>query len=738
MSLTRSQQTLYHSLIYICGFILFLEWLRPLDEIAEFKNVSIFLIYAGYCFFISFLQVSWMLSLPLKLTGLIFIIDGTFLEERIFSREWFSAVYDQILYNIHIMQLQEWWQMTPMFRTLLFLVLLWLMSYLLYYWFIIAKRMLLFVVMTIIYVTIIDTFTIYDGQWAIVRTFIVAMIALGITHFFKEMEKESLSLQHQHYRWIAPLITFVLLASVLGFAAPKLEPQWPDPVPYLTSGNPGAGPGNGGFGSTVQKVGYGENDSQLGGGFIQDDTLVFRAFSQDDQYWRIESKDTYTGKGWEDTLEGDTDMIAPEDLQFETFTDNVETEESVSYLSFTNDANFNKLVYAYGAKSLDRFPQDVALNLHTYTGEMDTLMAGNPVQVQSYLLNYDTPSFEYNQLREAEESDPREIAELYTQLPESLPQRVIDLGEEIIEGQDNRYDKAKAVEAYFSSNGFEYETEDVAVPQEEEDYVDQFLFETQVGYCDNFSTSMVVLLRSQGIPARWVKGFASGERLEESAAIEGEDLSVYEVTSGNAHSWVEVFFPDVGWVPFEPTQGFSNNTDFFLEVEDTEGSSQEDEQNSNTPESEESDTPNPNQEDLQRDDETAQGGASGSDNGSPGLTAFLSSLAVISAVAAVVYFTRFKWLAWFYGKRFRNTPDGDTFERAYLLLLKALESRGLKRRNGQTLRDFAALVDLRYQSGEMRQLTHYYERTLYRNKMDPESTGKVTELWENLIKKTLS
>ncbi len=68
------------------------------------------------------------------------------------------------------------------------------------------------------------------------------------------------------------------------------------------------------------------------------------------------------------------------------------------------------------------------------------------------------------------------------------------------------FDKVKAVEEYLGSNEFTYETENVTIPKNDEDYVDQFLFETKMGYCDNFSSAMVVLLRSAGIPARWVKG----------------------------------------------------------------------------------------------------------------------------------------------------------------------------------------------------------------------------------------
>ncbi|WP_143521692.1 transglutaminase domain-containing protein, partial [Pseudomonas sp. 2995-3] len=76
----------------------------------------------------------------------------------------------------------------------------------------------------------------------------------------------------------------------------------------------------------------------------------------------------------------------------------------------------------------------------------------------------------------------------YLQLPDTVPDRVRELAEEIVADYDNRYDMAVAVEQYFSENGFEYETTNVPTPEEGQDYVDQFLFETQYGYCDNYST----------------------------------------------------------------------------------------------------------------------------------------------------------------------------------------------------------------------------------------------------------
>ncbi|UOQ92001.1 transglutaminaseTgpA domain-containing protein [Halobacillus shinanisalinarum] len=732
MDISQDKQGLvYQIVIYVCGFLLFCEWLRPLEMISNTQNVKVFLIYAGFCFFISFLQITWMISVPLKLLGLLFIIDGLYVAERIFSGQWFSVVYDQVIYNIQVIQSQQWWEMTPLFRSLLFLILLWLMSYLLYYWFIISKRMLVFVLLTFVYVTVVDTFTMYDGQWAIIRTFILAMVSLGLAHFFKEMDKEEILLKgvKKAYLWALPLIGVIMFSTLVGYASPKLDPQWPDPVPYLTSSNSDAGAGPGG---RVQKVGYGENDSRLGGSFIQDDTTVFQAVADNEQYWRIESKDTYTGKGWEDTLADPVTNISPDNIKFQTFTENVEVEEQTALLNFTDEADFRKLVYPYGVQELERFPERVDITLHENTGEMDTLIEGDPNQVQQYITHYNAPSFEYNQLRETNGEDPEEITENYLQLPDSLPDRVRELASDIVSEEDNRYDRAKAVESYFSQNGFKYSTTDVPVPSENQDYVDQFLFESQVGYCDNYSTSMVVLLRAEGIPARWVKGFTGGERQNETATVNNQTLNVYEVTSGNAHSWVEVYFPEIGWVPFEPTQGFTNNTDFHLEIDETEEEAESAAANAEEPE--EGPTGRPEQTQEQQ----ASASQSDTDSGQQTTLSLWISLLAALIIAAALYYTRFRWMTAILIRRFRKRDSEDTYERAYQYLLKVLEHRGLKRSPDQTLRDYARKVDTHFQSNDMRKLTNNYERVLYRNEGHKEQWREVTELWENLIKKALS
>ncbi len=84
--------------------------------------------------------------------------------------------------------------------------------------------------------------------------------------------------------------------------------------------------------------------------------------------------------------------------------------------------------------------------------------------------------------------------------------------------------------------------------------MDYFLFDTKVGYCDNFSTAMVVLLRAAGLPARWAKGFTGGYQTGTK-----DDNKIYTILNSNAHSWPEVYFPGFGWLPFEPTRFFKSS-----------------------------------------------------------------------------------------------------------------------------------------------------------------------------------
>jgi hypothetical protein len=304
---------------------------------------------------------------------------------------------------------------------------------------------------------------------------------------------------------------------------------------------------------------------------------------------------------------------------------------------------------------------------------------------------------------------------------------VEDLAEEITSGLDTRYEKARAIERYFSSNGFTYETTGVAVPGPDEDYVDQFLFDTQIGYCDNFSTSMVVMLRTLDIPARWAKGFTSGEMVDA-----GDTHDTYEVTNANAHSWVEVYFPETGWVAFEPTQGFSNQTDFHTEGNEANDEAYDDVLDQEDPEFPEGD-------DTTEEEEEAAAAMAQNSGGNFQMSWWQIAIGafVLLALVYLVFKKRYQLKTFALKLRIGKQLNEKTFQAAYLHLLQVLDHYGYTRETDQTLRQFAKRVDLRYRTGEMEELTTHYEQMLYRNAFDEKEQDHLKKLWKNMLNKIM-
>ena len=136
---------------------------------------------------------------------------------------------------------------------------------------------------------------------------------------------------------------------------------------------------------------------------------------------------------------------------------------------------------------------------------------------------------------------PSRVEGPYLQTP-ALDPRVRRLADSLTAGLATRVDRVRAVERYLSSE-LAYTLD---LPRTRaEGTIEGFLFRRRQGHCEYFSSAMVMLLRSVGIPSRNVTGFLGGE---------WNAFGNYLAVTGNeAHSWVEVWFPEVGWVPFDPT-----------------------------------------------------------------------------------------------------------------------------------------------------------------------------------------
>ena len=133
--------------------------------------------------------------------------------------------------------------------------------------------------------------------------------------------------------------------------------------------------------------------------------------------------------------------------------------------------------------------------------------------------------------------------EPFLELPDSTTQRTIDLATSLRTTGESTYDTILAYEAWLGANT-EYDL-DAPVPADGADAVDDFLFESQLGFCEQIASTLTIMLRSQGVPARLATGYVPGERDRVSG--------VWNVKGSDAHAWVEVWFPQTGWQAFDPT-----------------------------------------------------------------------------------------------------------------------------------------------------------------------------------------
>lgn len=178
--------------------------------------------------------------------------------------------------------------------------------------------------------------------------------------------------------------------------------------------------------------------------------------------------------------------------------------------------------------------------------DIEAVFADDPNQVSSQYFVYGLRSIaDPNDLRAASNDYPQYVRDRYLQLPTSVTQRTRDLAQQVVgdAGASNPFDQAMALQDYLRAT-YPYELNSPP-PPEDKDFVDDFLFETKTGRCEHYATAMVVMLRSLGVPARLVSGYHRGD------PNPGGDGYIYR--EDQAHTWVEAFFPDYGWIPFEPT-----------------------------------------------------------------------------------------------------------------------------------------------------------------------------------------
>jgi transglutaminase-like putative cysteine protease len=176
-------------------------------------------------------------------------------------------------------------------------------------------------------------------------------------------------------------------------------------------------------------------------------------------------------------------------------------------------------------------------------GDVEAVLPSAPVKRnETYQFSALSSTALAPELRDAGGDYPDWVVRRYLQLPGSTTDRTRQLAKELENGLVP-YDAAMSIQNWLREN-ITY-NESIPYPPEDRDVVDYLLFESRQGYCEYYSTAMVIMLRSLGIPAREVVGYFSGE-------FDNDQIG-YLYRESNAHAWVEVYFPNYGWVAFEPT-----------------------------------------------------------------------------------------------------------------------------------------------------------------------------------------
>lgn len=359
-------------------------------------------------------------------------------------------------------------------------------------------------------------------------------------------------------RWLTLIVIFVMTTNLFIKVLPyKLEPlkNIESESDFFASIQGSGTPSQ----FTLNKTGFQPNPQKLGGSIKDDNTVAFY-IEVDKNYGELHLrgviKDNYLNNMW---TKSNNNLVNNMETNIYLADDNLET-------FIRNNSNLNNQIeYKIIPKKLKvknifstLYPYEVdikGVNSVFVNQDWDVFVNKNLLKSNEYRVK--SIDYDYTKLNDYVKSNKNIKGiidsiqkEKYLQLNLNIPMRVKTLAKEITKGYDQDIYKAILIERYLRAN-YLYSKEVNDVP-DDRDFVDYFLFDEKRGYCTYFATAMTILCRAEGIPARFVEGFVVD-------ANEGKN----EVLNSNAHAWVEVFIPQLGWVTFDPTPGHKSVSDYI-------------------------------------------------------------------------------------------------------------------------------------------------------------------------------
>ncbi|MFG1923738.1 transglutaminaseTgpA domain-containing protein [Cryptosporangium sp. NPDC048952] len=323
----------------------------------------------------------------------------------------------------------------------------------------------------------------------------------------------------------------IVLAVLIPAGVPALSAEG------LHSLFEGGLPGSGG-GRTVTAI---NPVTELRGQLTQDDPVdLLRVRTNDRQpfYLRLATLERFTGSGW--TLR---DMTAKQEARVRRGVPNVSgisggtptvsQETSIEIVGLTQ----SRYLPLYSNPS----SVDVDGDWRFDRGSEAVFSTVDTTENLRYRFESRRVEYTPDLLRSAAQPNPGDsTVKRYTELkdPDPTVEKQVD---ELVAGKSTEYEKAVAINNFFSKeNGFEYDLQTAAGTSESA--IVAFL-ENRRGYCEQYASAMAYMARLAGLPARVAIGFGYGSPQGGS----------WLITSHDAHAWVEIMFPGIGWVPFDPT-----------------------------------------------------------------------------------------------------------------------------------------------------------------------------------------
>jgi transglutaminase-like putative cysteine protease len=256
------------------------------------------------------------------------------------------------------------------------------------------------------------------------------------------------------------------------------------------------------------------------------------------QLWRSSTLDMYDGTGWQSSRSGGRALSGGPDYAVPLATEDIVPDGTVP--------RTDTVVLLSGDTGAVVAPGPVTA-VHADSGHLIQLGTGLALfdwagPLASYSVTSLPEVLDPQRLRDSTADDLRDRH--WTQLPATLPLRVRQLAAQVTAQARTRYDAVEAVERYLRDN--ETYRLDSPVPALGQDAVDDFLFVSRQGFCEQFASAAVVLLRAEGIPARLVTGFGYGQPAPNGRRV---------MLTSDAHAWVEVWYPGLGWSSSDPTAG---------------------------------------------------------------------------------------------------------------------------------------------------------------------------------------